>query len=126
MGKSRLPDLKAMEKENARPKRIVAAGAGWTGGRQTQAGRPAPVCADLRETSQFGKYLTDQQSSSSAPPCSTRSRVLASGHLAGHGAICHARVRADLTPKQALTGLDGRDMGFNLVARRSSGEWVAS
>ena len=27
--------------------------------------------------------------------------------------------------REALTGLDGRDMGVDLVARRTSGDWVA-
>ena len=32
---------------------------------------------------------------------------------------------ADWPERQALTGLDGRDIGIDLVARRASGEWVA-
>ena len=31
----------------------------------------------------------------------------------------------DWPEREALTGLDGRDMGVDLVARRNSGEWVA-
>ncbi len=31
----------------------------------------------------------------------------------------------DWSEREALTGLDGRDMGIDLVARRTSGEWVA-
>ena len=31
----------------------------------------------------------------------------------------------DWPEREALTGLDGRDMGVDLVARRTSGEWVA-
>ena len=31
----------------------------------------------------------------------------------------------DWPDREALTGLDGRDMGLDLVARRTSGEWVA-
>ena len=31
----------------------------------------------------------------------------------------------DWAEREALTGLDGRDMGIDLVARRTSGEWVA-
>ena len=31
----------------------------------------------------------------------------------------------DWPEREALTGLDGRDMGIDLVARRTSGEWVA-
>ena len=31
----------------------------------------------------------------------------------------------DWPEREALTGLDGRDIGIDLVARRSSGEWVA-
>ena len=31
----------------------------------------------------------------------------------------------DWSEREALTGLDGRDMGVDLVARRTSGEWVA-
>ena len=32
---------------------------------------------------------------------------------------------ADWPEREALTGLDGRDIGIDLVARRASGEWVA-
>ena len=31
----------------------------------------------------------------------------------------------DWPEREALTGLDGRDIGIDLVARRTSGEWVA-
>ena len=32
---------------------------------------------------------------------------------------------ADWPEREELTGLDGRDIGIDLVARRTSGEWVA-
>lgn len=32
---------------------------------------------------------------------------------------------SDWPEREALTGLDGRDMGIDLVARRNSGEWIA-